>query len=1003
MSQGPRDRYSPEDRLIYGRALSIALVATCAFSLSRCASAQYRSTQWTADSGLPQNSVRGIVHAADGYLWIATLDGIARFDGIQFTVFNKSNTPGITSNRFVAMAQGNGDDLWMASEDGNLIRYHAGHFERMAEESGLRSHSVGAITYDHHGGVWVDSDNKVYRWSPTSGRFEREAFDRDDTLYLPLWWGGTGFWAIQNGNLLCFTRGQLTTHPLPKTVAPATIRGVAVGADDAVWIGTNDGRLGKLVDGTLILRKGAVTTDWVSSKWKDWKEQIAPDFRRTLIFPSDGIEKGIPYNIVVPDDEGNVWVGSEGEGLFRIQNQSIKSLSSSQGLASDNVYPVMKSSTGDMWVGSWPSGLSRIHDGKVTTFTKADGVPGLVTALAEDRSGRIWVGSHSGLRIVSGGRLVIPPGMPKEQLPVVQVIYQMQDGAMMLGTPNGIYIFAGTNSRWLTRHNGLASDDARVILQDSRGDTWIGGYGGLTRIHNGVFTRWTETEGLPSNNVRSIMEDHAGQIWVGTYDGGIGWFRNGRWVIFNQASGLYDNGAFQILEDGQNRFWISSNRGIYRVDRKQLIDVAEGRENRLDSVAYGRADGMLSAECNGGVWPAGARDSHGFLWFPTQRGVAIVDPASVPVDNVPPRVVVESSSVDDKSLPATNRVVLRPGQTNLEIQYTALSFSRPEQISFRYKLDGMDENWQEVGHRRTAYYTHLPPGDYVFRVSARNSDGVQSLADGTLFVSVVPPFYRRSWFFALISIATALIMWMLWNRRAEQMAREQASQQAFSRELIASQENERRRIAAELHDSLGQRLIIINNLALFLLKTKGKVRSEEDKQQTIEEINSEAMQAIEETRAISYALRPFQLDRLGLSKAIQATVTSVARASQIELTADIANIDDAFPEDLRINIFRIVQEGLNNMVRHSNATQGAVTAHRASSSVVLTISDNGSGIPTEPRSVKPGAGGFGLTGIRERAMLMNGTLQIKSENGHGTLLVIHFPLEKRSADDEPHH
>ena len=240
-------------------------------------------------------------------------------------------------------------------------------------------------------------------------------------------------------------------------------------ADDVVWIGTNDGRLGKLVDGTLILHKGTVTTDWVSSKWKDWKEQIAPDFRRTLIFPSDGIEKGIPYNIVVPDDEDNMWVGSEGEGLFRVQSQSIKSLSSSQGLASDNVYPVMKSSTGDMWVGSWPAGLSRVHDGQVTAFTKADGVPGLVTALAEDRSGNIWVGSHSGLRIFSGGRLVVPPGMPEGTLPVIQVIHQMQDGAMMLGTPKGIYILAGTNSRWLTRHDGLASDDVRVILRRPQG------------------------------------------------------------------------------------------------------------------------------------------------------------------------------------------------------------------------------------------------------------------------------------------------------------------------------------------------------------------------------------------------------------------------------------------------------------------------------------------------------------------------------------------------------
>jgi signal transduction histidine kinase/ligand-binding sensor domain-containing protein len=1001
MSQWPRDQDARKDEGVSARAFFIAFVAACVLSFAPCGWAQYRSTQWTADSGLPQNSVRGIVHAADGYLWVATLDGIAKFDGLRFTVYNKSNTPGITSNRFVAMAEGDSGDLWMASEDGNLIRYRAGHFQRMGEAEGLRPYSVGAITYDHRGGFWVDSDDRVYRWAPQSGRFEREVFDRDDTRFIPLWWGGTGFWAIQNGNLVCFTRGHLTTHLLPKTLTLAHIQGVAVGGDDVVWIGTTDGHLGRLVDGSLAVGKGTVTTDWLSSKREGWRGQIAPDFRRTVIFPSDGIEKGIPYNVVVADDEDNMWVGSEDEGLFRVQRQSIKSLSSTQGLASDGVYPVMESSAGDMWVGSWPAGLTRVHDGRVTAFTKADGVPGLVTALAEDRSGTIWVGSHNGVRIFSHGRLIVPPGIPEEKLPVVQVIHPMGDGAMMLGTPKGIYLLAGSNSRWMTKRDGLASDDVRVILEDRRGDTWVGGYGGLTRIHNGVMTRWTEAEGLPSNNIRAIDQDSAGEIWVGTYDGGIGWLHNSKWVVFNQVSGLYDNGAFQILEDGQERFWISSNRGIYRVSRRQLIDVAEGHEKRVDSVAYGRADGMLSMECNGGVWPAGAKDAHGFLWFPTEKGVAIVDPTSVSVDNLPPKVVIESASVEHKMQTAVDQVVMRPGETNLEVQYTALSYSRPEQISFRYKLDGVDENWQEVGHRRTAYYTHLLPGDYVFRVAARNSDGVESLADSTLRVTVIPPFYRRWWFFALIILTTLAILWLLWNRRAQEVAREQASQQAFSRELIASQENERRRIAAELHDSLGQRLIIINNLALFLLKTKGKVRSEEDKQETIEEISSEATQAIEETRAISYALRPFQLDRLGLTKAIQAMLTKVARASEIELEADIQDIDDAFPEELRINFYRIVQEGLNNIVKHSHATQGTVTAHRTKSSVVLTISDNGQGLPSEPRNMKPGAGGFGLTGIRERAMLMNGTLQIKSENGNGTVLVIHFPLEKRSAYYEP--
>ena len=996
MKQWPHDRYDRADGTVSACALSIAFVALCVFSFTRVW-AQYRSTQWTADSGLPQNSVRGIVQATDGYLWVATLDGIAKFDGIRFTVFNKSNTPGITSNRFVAMAEGDGGDLWMASEDGNLIRYHAGHFEGMGEKDGLRQHSVGAITYDHRGGVWVDSDDRVYRWAPQSGRFEREAFDRDDTRFIPLWWGGTGFWALQNGNLLCFTRGHLTKYLLPKTLTPARIRGVAVGGDDVVWIGVTDGRLGKLVDGSLVMEKGTVTADWLSSTRENWKEKIAPDFRRTVVFPSDGIEKGIPYNVVSADDEDNLWVGSEDEGLFRVQRQSIKSLSSTQGLASDGVYPVMESSAGDMWVGSWPAGLTRVHDGRVTAFTKADGVPGLVTALAEDRSGNIWVGSHNGVRTFSHGRLMVPPGIPEGNLPVVQVIHQMQDGGIMLGTPKGIYILAGSNSRWMTAHDGLACDDVRVILEDRSGDTWVGGYGGLTRIHNGVMTRWTESEGLPSNNIRAIDQDSAGDIWVGTYDGGIGWLNNGKWVVFNQSSGLYDNGAFQILEDSQERFWISSNRGTYRVSRKQLINVAEGREKRLDSVAYGRADGMLSMECNGGVWPAGAKDAHGFLWFPTEKGVAIVDPGSVSVDKLPPRVVIESASVEHKQEAATDGVVMRPGQTNLEVQYTALNYSRPEQISFRYKLDSVDDDWQEVGHRRTAYYTHLPPGDYVFRVAAKNSDGIASLTDSTLRVTVVPPFYRRWWFFALVVLTVLGILWLFWNRRAQQVAREQASQQAFSRELIASQESERRRIAAELHDSLGQRMIIINNLALFLLKTKGKSVNEEDKQQTIEEISSEATQAIEETRAISYALRPFQLDRLGLSKAIQAMLTKVARASEIDLKADIEDIDDAFPEDQRINVYRIVQEAVNNIVKHSHATQGTVTARRTKSTVVLTIADNGSGLPSEPRNVKSSGGGFGLTGIRERAMLMKGTLQIKSENGNGTLIVIHFPLESEPA------
>jgi signal transduction histidine kinase/ligand-binding sensor domain-containing protein len=982
------------DRWFRSSAAGLSLVLL--FAMTASLNAQFRATQWTTDTGLPQNSVRGIVQAPDGYLWVATLNGVAKFDGIRFHVFDKSNSPGISSSRFVSMVSGAGSDLWFNSEDDNVVRYHDGRFATMGDSEGIRPRSVGAISTDHHGGVWVESDNHIFHWIAAKGRFEREDFSSDDLKFVPLRWVGTGFWAVRGSDLVTFARGRLQSVPIPKTLRGDQIQVAAVGADGVVWVGTGDGRLGRYQDGQLKFESGSVLTDFQGAGKQNWKVEISPTFQRTLNYPSGGVDHGIRYNFIIHDNEGNLWVGSDSEGLFRIEKQSIRTISTAQGLASDNVYPVLHSRTGDMWIGSWPAGLSRIHDGKViTALTKKQGVPGLVTALAEDNTGDLWIGTHAGVRVLSHGALVVPPGLANVQLPTVMAIHQRPDGSRFLGTPDGVYVLDGSNSHWLTSKDGLVTNDVRVIIDDHRGDIWIGGYGGLTRLHNGQFTRWTEADGLPSNNIRSIMEDRSGDIWVGTYDGGIGWLRNGKWVVFNKNNGLHDNGAFQILEDDQEHFWISSNSGIYRVSRAELQAVADGRESRVISVAFGLADGMSSAECNGGVWPAGARDDRGLLWFPTQKGVAVVDPTSVVAVKTPPRVEIESASIEDKPQPEVDHVVLRPRQTDLEIEYTALSYTRPEQISFRFKLDGLDKGWQEVGPRRTAYYSHLPPGDYVFRVAARNGDSVVSVHDSTMLITVVPPFYRRWWFAALILLVVLTILWALLHYRIGQLKKEKAAQQAFSRELIASQESERRRIAAELHDSLGQRLIIINNLALFLLRPKAKAGNEEERLQTIEEIKSEATQAIEETRAISYALRPFQLDRLGLKRAIQALAKTVTRASQIEIATDVDDIDDAFDEDLRINFYRIVQEGLNNVVKHSGATHANVVVKRMKSAVVLTVSDNGRGLPSEPRSASAGPSGFGLTGMRERAMLLNGTMQIKSEPGVGTFLTMEFPVGVR--------
>jgi signal transduction histidine kinase/ligand-binding sensor domain-containing protein len=961
------------------------------------AHAQYGFENWTVDNGLPENEIRGITQTPDGYLWIATLNGLTRFDGVRMTIFTRK-TPGLSSNQFGTIMQGRGGDLWIDTVVNGLVRYHDGSFRAYGKQQGIPG-EINGLTDDDSGDLWVLSAGRILRWNEAADRFLDIAPGSRNRLYRNFNWESRGFWARDNDRLHCFIRGRFVDYTLPPGIVQDEFWGAVLDPTGTIWIETIGGKQVRITPDNVshMVKAGSAPDITFSTAQGDsWTIHVGPRFRRSIEFLSSNRAVSIPFTRLYEDHQGTLWIGTIDHGLFRMQKQSIETYTTEQGLVDRDTYAIYQDHAGAVWIGAWHSGVSHFANGKFTNYTMADGLPNeLVTALFEDREGRFWVGTHGGLTVFDNGRFhpVANPAFVRGD--VVQAITQDRDGTLWFGTRGGLVRFRDGATRFFTQKDGLASDGVYVIITAHNGDLWAGGNGGLTRIRGGQFTRWTEKDGLASGNIWTIYEDKDGVLWIGTYDGGLERFADGRFTSYTVKDGLYDDSVFGILEDSYGYFWISSDHGIYQVSKADLNAFAAGNLETITSIAYGKVDGMLTIQCNGGLWPSAARTRDGKLWFPTLDGVAVIDPATVTHNRVPPAVTIESAMIDNVPAPIDDGLRIPPSKADVEINYAALSFIHAAQNHYRYRLEGLDSDWVRAGTRRVAYYSHLPPGKYVFHVIAGNSDGIWNTEGKTLNVTVLAPYYETWWFEMLVLFCVGAMVAAAWRFRVSQLQQAQAAQQAFSRQLIASQEAERKRIASEMHDSLGQRLVVIKNLALFLLRSRRGTVATENDAETITEISDETSSAIEETRAISYNLRPFQLDRLGLTKAVEAMIRRTETASGIHFASDLDNIDDLFAEELRINFYRIVQESLGNIMKHSQATEVAIRLKRSPENVVLTIEDNGRGFIPGAHASPASDSGFGLTGMAERASLLGGVFKVRSTPDRGTTVTVEIRLKSR--------
>lgn len=972
--------------------------------------AQYHIDSWTTDNGLPHNAVREIVQTRDGYLWLTTADGLVRFDGVRFTTFNRENSPGMVGNRITALLQDNNGDLWMGS-DGSVMRLHNGVFTGYGPGSGVPNGMVSGIMLDPSGDPLILSTQSVLRWH--KGRLETlhtGSFPNSPVSFPVIRYPKSpGFWSKNAQALELYIRGRLISWDAQQGNPASGIRAVAEDEHGTIWA-AGSGKLFRHRNGRL----APVPHPPGCSPGADMSFIAAPKLELVcygaglplVTSAPDGSERHRLVDSLPPslephspttfyqDREGILWIGTSFAGLWRVRKQTVVTLSSGEGLRGHNVYPIYQDRAGSIWIGAWPNTLNRYYDGQFQYFSERDGIVPYISALYQDRAGTLWVGAYGGdrndtskgdgLRVFKHGRFVPPAGL--RGLGVVRAILQDRLGALWFGCEDKLVRYDKGVRRIFTTRDGLATNYATVLVEDRTGNLWIGGQGGLTRLSGDRFTPFTVRNGLPSPMVRSLYVDSENVLWIGTYDGGLGRFEQGRFTRYTTRDGLFSSGVFQILEDSRGYFWISSNQGIYRVQKEELNNFARGKTRTITSIAYGKADGMRNIECNGAHWPAGIRARDGKLWFPTQDGVATIDPEQVPINQNPPSVTIESCLIDRKPVPFDKFVRLTPAQTSFEIQYTALSFVNPERIRFRYKLDGLDQDWTDAGSRRTAYYSHLPPGDYIFKVIAANSDGVWNTLGPQLGISVLPPFYKTWWFVTVIFVTSAGAAIFGWKYRVSQLQHAYAAQQTFSRQLIASQERERKRIAAELHDSLGQQLLIIKNWAVLALTG---LNGQKSLKEPLDEISATASHAIEEMRDIAYNLRPYQLEKLGLTAAIRSLVARVNASSNIRVAGKVEDVDGLFSQEVEISIYRIVQEALNNSIKHSQASEGSVLVTSNSGTLHLLIEDNGRGFtPPDSRTPQESPKGFGLLGIAERVRMLGGTVTIQSAPGQGSRIHI---------------
>lgn len=934
---------------------------------------------WSTENGLPQNSVHQIFQSRDGYLWIATEDGVARFNGVDFRIFNHENSPAFTSSDICCFAQSATGPLWIGTADG-ILEYSSDSFHHYPVSDAILSLSaadngnllvltpIGILRFDgksfsplslpssavpsaikqaSDGSIWIASTAGVFQYQHGQLRAEPLASSLakqnvEGIGPLP----GHGLWLRTRGSITLLENGRTRTLQAGREIPATHIQSALSDSRGNLWIGTNQGLyvLGK--DTNRPQRNAALGTSSILSTFED--------------------------------REGNLWIGTETSGLDILRQQSFHSIPA---LSDHIVTAVAQATDGAMWIGTNGDGLDRWQSGSLQHFSTGNGLLSeVVLSLAPGVNGSIWVGTPDGLNHVEGLKIesyTSADGLPDD---LIRSLLVDSDHSLWIGTRRGLAHWQNNRFTTYTQAGGLKSNLIGVLLQprtsDSSHDLWIGTLNGLSRLHDGKISTYTTQNGLSGDVITALAEGAHDTLWIGTNGNGVSRYSNSVFTSLRRDD--LPQRIDSILEDHRGILWLSSTHGITRVAAASLIACGSSPDCNLHAISYGRSDGMPTEEASAIGHPSAWKTAEGPLWFATRKGVAIADPAHLSENHVPPPVVIERFTVDDIEQPrsGTERNI-PPGRRSFAFQYAGLSFVAPSKVRYRYILEGFDKQWTAAGSRRIAYYTNLPPRHYRFRVQAANNDGVWNEAGASLAFDVQPAFYRRLWFLLLAAVLLAALAVLLYRLRLRRLHSE------FQAVLA-----ERNRMAREIHDTLAQSFVGVSvqlELTAQLLAQSQVAAAGQQIDRTREYVReglAEARRSIWDLRAITAQhTLPTRLTKL----AERSTTAS------LPIHLDIGGTYRPLPSAFEDEILRIVQEALSNVARHAHATRISIDLRYHSSRLTLTIADDGRGFEATDPSL-PARGHFGLQGMRERAAQIHAQFSVESSPEQGTTIKLEAPI-----------